>query len=87
MGKKMLVSWTVVCVVIAVAVGYLSASYPYVRNIKAVPVAIQGNTVTIKGSVDIYFTDRAWEEIAIKAALLTVLIDIGSHKRETNFLI
>jgi hypothetical protein len=62
----MLLSWAVVCVVIAVAVGYLSSAYPYVKNIKAAPVAIQGSTVTIKGSVDIYFTDRAWEEIGYK---------------------
>ena len=66
MGKKMFLSWAVVCIIISVAVGYLSAAYPYAKNIRVVPVAIQGNTVTLKGSVDIYFTDRAWKEFGYK---------------------
>ncbi len=67
MHKRMLLSWTVVCLVVAIAVGYVSSAYPYVKNVRAAPVAVQGNTVTIKGTVDIYFTDRAWEEIKYKS--------------------
>ncbi len=66
MQRRMLLSWTVVCIVVSLAVGYVSSAYPYVKHIKASPVAIQGSTVTIKGTVDIYFTDRAWQEIGYK---------------------
>lgn len=67
MQRRMLLSWTVVCLVVAIAVGYVSSAYPYVKNVRASPVAVQGSTVTIKGTVDIYFTDRAWEEIGYKS--------------------
>ncbi len=67
MQRRILLSWTVVCLVVAIAVGYVSSAYPYVKNVRASPVAVQGSTVTIKGSVDIYFTDRAWQEIHYKS--------------------
>jgi len=69
--KKMLLSMTIACLIIALAIGYLSSAYPYVKNIRASPVAIQGNVITIKGTVDIYFTNRAWQEIRYKSGSFT----------------
>jgi len=65
--KRMLIGWTTVFLVVALATCYLSSAYPFVKNIRASPVAVQGNVVTIKGTVDIYFTDRAWQEIRYKS--------------------
>ncbi len=64
--KRLIVSWTVVCLVISLATLYAASAYPYIKHIKATPVAIQGNVVTIKGTADIYFTDRAWHDIKYK---------------------
>jgi hypothetical protein len=62
----MVITWTVACLIISIAVCYISSAYPFVRHIRAAPVAIQGNVVTIKGTVDIYFTCDAWHEIKYK---------------------
>lgn len=71
MYKRMLIGWTTVCLVVALAICYLSSAYPYVKNIRASPVAVKGNVITIKDTVDIYFTDRAWEEIRYKSGSFT----------------
>ncbi len=65
--KKMLICWTVLCIVVSLAVCYVSSAYPFVRNVRATPVAVQGNVVTLKGTVDIYFTDRAWHQIGYRS--------------------
>jgi hypothetical protein len=62
----MVITWTVACLIVSLAVCYISSAYPFVRHIRAAPVAIQGNVVTIKGTVDIYFTCDAWHEIQYK---------------------
>jgi hypothetical protein len=62
----MILAWTVVGLAISLAACAIGAAYPYVKHINAAPVAIQGNVVTIKGTVDIYFCERAWEEIGYK---------------------
>ncbi len=64
--KRMIIAWTVVSLVISMAVCYIGSAYPFARHIRATPVAIQGNMVTIKGTVDIYFTEQAWEDIKYK---------------------
>ncbi len=62
----MVITWTVVCLVISLASCYIAAAYPFARHIKATPVAINGDVVTIKGTVDVYFTHDAWKEIKYK---------------------
>jgi hypothetical protein len=62
----MIIAWTVVCLVISMAVCYIGSAYPFAKHIKAYPVAIQGNIVTIRGTVDIYFTKDAWDQIQYK---------------------
>jgi hypothetical protein len=55
-----------VCLTISLATCYINSAYPFAKHITATPVAIQGNLVTIKGTVDIYFTPRAWHDIQYK---------------------
>jgi hypothetical protein len=62
----MFLTWTVVCLVVALASCYLAAAFPFFKHINATPVAIQGDTVTIKGTVDVYFSCQAWREFGYK---------------------
>jgi len=62
----MVIYWTVACLAVSLAVSFIASAYPFARHIRAYPVAIQGNIVTIKGTVDVYFTEDAWDEIQYK---------------------
>jgi hypothetical protein len=78
------ITWTVVCLVISIASCYVSAAYPCVKHIKATPVAIDGNVVTIKGTLDIYFTHEAWKDLKYKSGSFHYFDDwwhdqIGNH--------
>jgi len=64
--KRLILSWTIVCIVISLSVSYVGATYPFSRNIHATPVAINGDTITVKGTMDVYFTQQAWCEFGYK---------------------
>ena len=49
-------------------------------------MAVQGSTITIKGTVDIYFTNRAWEEIGYKSGNFYHFDKYWQFKKDTDSL-
>jgi hypothetical protein len=60
-GKKFLLTFMLVALVCPIASSYITSNYSFLKNMTITPLSVNGDTVTVSITFDVYFTRSAWK--------------------------
>ena len=57
---KIVPTFLLVLMICPLAANFLTTNYPFIKDASITPIAVNGNTVTVSITFNIYFTHQAW---------------------------